>query len=67
MVPQPAPRLFSRHRDLEDMAPSIVVHHERTNTTGPGQSSTAPGPATRIDSTTMTDPGPAAAQSTIDP
>ena len=27
-TPQPAPRLFSRHRDIEDMDPSIVVHHE---------------------------------------
>ena len=66
--PQPEPRLFSRHRDLEDMAPSIVVHHERTNIAGPGQPNTTPGLATRIDSTTMTDPGPVApAQPTLDP
>ena len=35
--PQPAPRLFSQHKDPEDMAPSIVVHHERTSVVGPEQ------------------------------
>ena len=53
---------------LGGYGPSIVVHHERANATGPGQPSTAPDPATRIDSTTMTDPGPVApAQPTLDP
>ena len=42
--PRPAPRLFSRHRDLEDLAPSIVVHHKRTSVAGPGQPSATPGP-----------------------
>ena len=28
---QPASGLFSQHKDPEDMAPSIVVHHERTS------------------------------------
>ena len=50
------------------MAPSIVVHHERTNIAGPGRPNTTPGFATRIDSTTMTNPGPVApAQPTLDP
>ena len=66
--PQPAPRLFSRHRDLEDMAPSIVVHHKRTNATVPGQVSTTPGLTTRTNSTTMTDQGPVApTQLALDP
>ena len=37
--PQPAPRLFSCHKDPEDMALSIVVHHERTSVVGPEQPS----------------------------
>ena len=50
------------------MAPSIVVHHEHANIAGPGQPNTTPGLATRINSTTMTYPGPAApAQQTLDP
>ena len=57
VAPQPAPHLFSRHQDVEDVAPSIVVHHERPAAVGPGPSSVAPNPASRINSTTMTDPG----------
>ena len=50
------------------MAPSIVVHHKRTSVAEPGQPSMTPGLATRRDSTTMTDPGPAApAPSALDP
>ena len=56
-VPQPAPCLFSQHRDLEDIAPSIVVHHERPAAEGSGSVSITPEPASKIDSTTMTDPG----------
>ena len=40
--PQPAPHLFSQHQDPEDLAPYIVVHHERTNVVDPKQSSTTP-------------------------
>ena len=57
---KPAPRLFSQHKDPEDMAPSIVVHHERTSIVSPEQPSMVRHSAARIDSTTMTDPGPAA-------
>ena len=55
-VPQPAPRLFSQHRDMEDMATFIVIHHERPAAVGPGSTSVNPDPASKIDSTTMTDP-----------
>ena len=48
--------LFSRHRDIEDMAPSIVVHHERSSSE-PGPAGTTSKPALKTDSTTMTDPG----------
>ena len=66
--PRPAPRLFSRHLDPEDMTPSIVVHHELTNAVSSEQPSTIPRPAARINSTTMTDPGPVApAQPTLEP
>ena len=41
-TPQPAPRLFSRHRDVEDMAPSIVVHHERVSQSEPGPTDITP-------------------------
>ena len=56
--PRPAPRIFSRHKDPEDMAPSIVVHHEHTSVAGPKQPSTTRHSAVRIDSTAMTDPDP---------
>ena len=55
-TPQPAPRLFSRHRDIEDMAPSIVVHQEHSTTGEPGLTTNASGPPPKIDSTTMTEP-----------
>ena len=42
------------------MAPSIVVHHERTSIISPEQPSTARHPSARTDSTTMTDPDLAA-------
>ena len=58
--PQPAPRPFSQHKDPEDMAPSIVVHHERTSVVGPEQPSTLQHSAARTDLTTMTDPDPVA-------
>ena len=54
--PQPAPRLFSRHRDVEDMAPSIVVHHERVSQSEPGPIGMTSKSALKTDSTTMTDP-----------
>ena len=67
-VPQPVPRLFSRHRDVEDMAPSIVIHHERPAAVGPGSTSVSPDPASKIHSTTMTDPGLSnPEQPTLDP
>ena len=50
---QPAPRLFSRHQDPEDMAPYIVVHHSGVN---PEPPSTAQPPSSRNDSATMTTP-----------
>ena len=53
--PQPAPRLFSRYKDPEDMALPIVVHHERTSFVGPEQPGAIRHSAARIDSTTMTD------------
>ena len=56
-TPHLAPRLFSRHRDVGDMAPSIVVHHERSAAAGPGSASVTPEPVPKIDSTTMIDPG----------
>ena len=50
------------------MAPSIVVHHERSAAAGPGSASATPEPASKIDSTTMTDPGLSApAPLTLDP
>ena len=55
-TPQPAPRLFSRHRDVEDMAPSIVVHHERVNQSEPGPTGVTSKSTLKTDSTTMTDP-----------
>ena len=57
VTPQPAPRLFSRHRDVEDMAPSIVVHQERSGHSEPGPAGATSKSALRTDSTTMTDPG----------
>ena len=67
-TPQPAPCLFSQHRDVEDMAPSIVVHHERSAAAGHGSASATQEPASKIDSTTMTDPGLSApAPQTLDP
>ena len=39
------------------MAPSIVVHHERSTTAGPGTASVATEPVPKIVSTTMTDLG----------
>ena len=56
VAPQPTPRLFSRHRDIEDMAPSIVVHHERVSQSEPGPTGVTSKSAIKIDSTTMTDP-----------
>ena len=56
-TPQPAPRLFSRHRDVEDMAPSIVVHHKRSTAVEPGSATTAVESTPKTDSTTMTEPG----------
>ena len=56
-TPQPAPCLFSRHRDVEDMAPSIVVYHERSTAGEPGSTITASEPTPKTDSTTMTEPG----------
>ena len=55
-TPQPAPRLFSRHRDVVDMAPSIVVHHQRSTTGEPGFATNTTEPTPKIDSTTMTEP-----------
>ena len=55
-TPQPAPRLFSRHRDVEDMAPSIVVHHERVSPSKLGATEVTPKSTLKTDSTTMTDP-----------
>ena len=50
------------------MAPSIVLHHERSATAGPGSASATQEPASKIDSTTMTDPGlSTAATPTLDP
>ena len=57
VTPQPAPRLFSRHRDVEDMAPSIVVHHEHSATGEPGSATATAEPTPKVDSTTMTGPG----------
>ena len=53
VTPQPAPRLFSRHRDIEDMAPSIVVHHERASRSEPGPAGATSKSALKTDSTTM--------------
>ena len=58
--PRLAPRLFRRHRDMEDMAPSIVVHHKHTSVVGPEQPSKVQHSSARIDSTTMTGPDLAA-------
>ena len=58
--PQPAPRLFSQHKDPEDMAPSIVLHHGCTSVVGPEQPGAIRHSMARADSTTMTDPDPAA-------
>ena len=55
-APQPAPCLFSRHRDVEDMAPSIVVHHERVSQSEPGPAGVTSKSTLKTDSTTMTDP-----------
>ena len=55
-TPQPAPRLFSRHRDVEDMAPSIVVHHKRVSQSEPGPTGVTSKSTLKTDSTTMTDP-----------
>ena len=54
--PRLAPRFFSKHRDLEDMAQSIVMHHKRTSVVSPEQPSTVQHSSARIDSTTMTGP-----------
>ena len=56
-TPQPAPRLFSRHRDVEDMAPSIVVHHEHSTAVEPGAAAAASESTPKTDSTKMTEPG----------
>ena len=55
-TPQPAPRLFSRHWDIEDMAPSIVVHHEHSTAGEPGSATNTKESTPKIDSTTMTEP-----------
>ena len=55
-APKLAPCLFSRHRNLEVMAPSIVVHHEHTSVVNPEPPSTAQPPSSRNDSATMTTP-----------
>ena len=57
--PQPAPRVFSRHRDVEDMAPSIVVHHERVSQPESGATEVTSKSTLKTDSTTMTDPAAA--------
>ena len=54
--PQPAPRLFSRHKDLEDRAPSIIVHHEHTSVINPEPLGMAQPLSSRNDSATMTTP-----------
>ena len=55
-TPQPAPCIFNRHRDVEDMAPSIVVHHERVSQLELGATDVTPKSTPKTDSTTMTDP-----------
>ena len=58
--PLPAPPLFSRHKDPEDMAPSIVLHHGCSSVVGPEQPGAIRHSTARVDSTTMTGPDPAA-------
>ena len=55
-APQSAPRLFSRHQDIEDMAPSIMVHHKRSTAGKPGSTTNTTEPTPKADSTTMTEP-----------
>ena len=54
--PPPAPRPFSRYRDTDDIAPSIVVQHELTNIVGPDMSGVAHHSSSRANSATMTAP-----------
>ena len=56
-TPQPSPCFFSRHRNVEDMAPSIVVHHEHSTSVGPRSDNSTHKLMPKVDSTTMTDPG----------
>ena len=43
------PRLFSQHRDPEDMAPSIIMHHQLMSIVGPEQPSTVQHSSAPID------------------
>ena len=54
--PPPAQRPFSRYRDSDDVAPSIVVPHEHTNIVGPNMSGVAHHSSSCADSATMTAP-----------
>ena len=56
-TPQPSPCFFSRHRNVEYMAPSIVVHHEHSTSVGPRSDNSTHKLMPKVDSTTMTDPG----------
>ena len=60
----PAPRPSSHYRDSEDIAPSIVVHHEHTNIVGPDMSGVAHLSSSRTDSATMTAPDLTSASTT---
>ena len=52
----PAPRSPSCYRNLEDVAPSIVVHHEHTNVVSPDISGNTHRSPLHTDSATMTAP-----------
>ena len=54
--PPPAPRPFSHYQDSDNLAPSIVVHHEHTNVVSPDISGVAHHSSSRTDSATMTAP-----------